>query len=198
MIAPSFVLASNSAARRAMLDAAGVEYTAVAAEVDEAAIKRAMAGADPAATALALAEAKARRVARDRPDSLVLGADSLVALDGRIYDKPVDRADAAGHLAAFSGRTLTLISAAAFVRGDAVIAAKADRATLVVRDLSEEFIAAYLDAEWPAIAGCVGCFRVEVRGVQLFDAIEGSHFTVLGMDLLFVLNILRENGVLAS
>ena len=62
--------------------------------------------------------------------------------------------------------------------------------------LSDAFIADYLSHEWPAVAGCVGVFRIEARGVQLFESIVGDHFTVLGMPLLAVLGALRDLGEL--
>lgn len=190
----TLVLASKSASRRAMLDAAGVAYESVPAEVDERALEADLAASDPATIALALAEAKALDVARARPGRLVLGSDSLVSVAGKRFDKPGSRDDAAQHLRQFSGRAMDLHSGAALARDGAIIWRGSDMARLQVRALSDGFIESYLDAEWPAIAGCVGCFRIEARGVQLFDAIEGDQFTVLGMPLLRVLGALRDLG----
>lgn len=191
------VLASQSASRRMMLDAAGVSYEAVPAHVDERAIEAALGDAPPTDIALALAEAKAAAVSASHPGRLVLGSDSLVVIDGRRFDKPASRDDAARHLRFFSGKVMELVSAAALVRDGAVVWRHAETARLHVRDLDEGFIAEYLDAEWPAVAGCVGVFRIEARGVQLFDEIAGSHFTVLGMPLLPVLGALRAHGAIA-
>lgn len=188
------VLASQSASRRAMLTAAGVEFDARPADVDERAIEAGLAGMPPPQIALALAEAKA--LAIDDGDRLVLGSDSLIEVDGRRFDKPASREDAAAHLRFFSGRTMHLHSAAALVRNGEVVWRHAALARLAVMPLSEAFIASYLDAEWPAVAGCVGVFRIEARGVQLFETIEGDHFTVLGMPLLPVLGALRRFGEL--
>jgi septum formation protein len=93
---------------------------------------------------------------------------------------------------------MVLDSAAVLVRDGAMVDWTSDDARLEVRALSEAFITAYLGSEWPAIAGCVGCFRIEGRGVQLFENIIGSHFTVLGMPLLPVLDFLRRHGVMPS
>ncbi len=191
------VLASQSASRRAMLEAAGVAFTCDPARIDERAVEAALATRDPAVVALALAEAKAADVARRNPGALVLGSDSLVAVEGRRFDKPRDRDDAAAHLRAFSGRTMELHSAAALVRDGATVWRHGGAARLEVRTLSEQFIADYLAAEWPAVAACVGVFRIEARGVQLFERIAGDHFTVLGMPLLAVLGALRAQGELA-
>lgn len=193
----SLILASKSASRRAMLDAAGVAHEAIPAQVDERAIEAGLAGADPAAVALALAQAKGLAVSTVHPGRLVLGSDSLVVVDGRRFDKPASRADAADHLRFFSGREMQLHSAAALAQDGAVVWRHADLARLRVRTLSETFIEAYLRAEWPEVAGCVGVFRIEALGVHLFHGIDGNHFTVLGMPLLPVLEALREHGELA-
>jgi len=119
-------------------------------------------------------------------------------VDGRRFDKPASRDQAAEHLRFFSGREMQLFSAACLARGDRVLWTHVALSRLQVRELSEAFIADYLAHEWPAVAGCVGVFRIEARGVQLFDAIEGDHFTVLGMPLLPVLGALREQGELPA
>lgn len=188
------VLASQSGSRRAMLDAAGVAFEACPAHVDERAIETGLAGSPPDAIALALAEAKALAVSGNRPGALVLGSDSLVQVGSRRFDKPASRDDAAAHLRFFSGQAMELHSAAALARDGQVVWRHGEVARLQVRPLSEHFIEGYLAREWPAVAGCVGVFRIEGLGVQLFEAIEGSHFTVLGMPLLAVLGALREFG----
>ncbi|WP_338242039.1 Maf family protein [Aurantiacibacter hainanensis] len=188
------VLASKSASRKAMLEAAGVTFEAQAADLDERAVEARMEDAAPERVALALAEAKALAIAE--PARPVLGSDSLVVVDGRRFDKPADRAQAAEHLRFFSGKTMHLHSAAAIARGGEVVWSHADMARLAVRQLSDGFIASYLDAEWPDVGHCVGVFRIEALGVQLFEAIEGDQFTVLGMPLLPVLGALRDLGEL--
>lgn len=190
----TLILASKSASRRAMLDAAGVRYEAIPADVDEDALKTAMADSQTGDIALALAKAKALAVSAAYPARLVLGSDSMVAVASRRFDKPVSRDDAADHLRFFSGKAMELHSAVAFVRDGQVVSEIADRALLHVRPLDDAFMAAYLDAEWPAISGCVGCFRIEARGVHLFDRIEGDHFTILGMPLFPVLKAMRDLG----
>ena len=192
----SLVLASNSASRRAMLDAAGVTYEAVPAQLDERALEAGLAGDPPGNVALALAEAKALAVSAERPGALVLGSDSLVEVAGRRFDTPASRAAAAQHLRQFSGQAMQLHSAAALARDGVVLWRHGELAVLQVRALSDEFIEAYLAAEWPAVADCVGVFRIEATGIQLFEAIAGSHFTVLGMPLLAVLAALRDHGEL--
>jgi septum formation protein len=180
-----------------MLEAAGVGHEAQAARVDEEGAKASLAGLSPRDLADALAELKALKVSGREPGALVLGCDSVVALDdGTLLDKPVDREDAERHLALLSGQRHSLYSAAVIAEGGQPVWRFVDRAVLHVRPLSEAFIAWYLDREWPAIEGCVGCYRIEGPGVQLFSRIEGSQFTILGLPLLPVLDYLRTRGVL--
>jgi len=189
------VLASGSASRRAMLAAAGVAFEPVSPGVDEDAAKASLADLSARDLADALAELKALAVSARRPDRLVLGSDSLVVLaDGTRLDKPATREDAAAHLRAMSGGVHDLWSAAVMAEAGRATWRHVARARLHVRHLSDGFIAAYLDAEWPAIAGCVGAFRIEGPGVQLFDRIDGDHFTVLGLPLMPVLGYLRTRG----
>lgn len=192
------VLASQSASRKAMLDAAGVAYEALAADVDEGAIKRELIGIPGGEVALILAEAKALAVSAMMPGRLVLGGDSLVEVCGRSFDKPASREEAVAHLRFFSGQTMLLHSAAVLMRDGMAVWRHTETATLKVRRLSDSFIDSYLDREWPAVSGCVGVFRIEALGVQLFETIEGSHFTVLGMPLLALLGALRAQGELAA
>ncbi|WP_126173305.1 Maf family protein [Altericroceibacterium xinjiangense] len=190
------ILASKSASRAAMLQAAGVAFEPRPASIDERALEARLGDASPDAVALALAEAKALALAE--PERLVLGSDSLVVVDGRRFDKPDSREDAARHLAFFSGKTMELHSAAALARRGKTVWSHAAVARLHVRALSPAFIDRYLDAEWPEVAGCVGVFRIEALGVQLFERIEGDTFTILGMPLLPLLGALRQMGELPA
>ena len=194
----TLILASKSASRRTMLDAAGVAYQSIPADIDERAVEAGLVGAQPPEVAEALAVAKAAAVAADHPQALVLGSDSLVVAGGRRFDKPKNREEAGEHLRFFSGKVMELHSAAALVKDGGCLWSHASLARLHVRDLSEDFIAHYLSLEWPAIGHTVGAFRIEGPGVQLFDAIEGDQFTVLGMPLLPLLGALREEGMLLA
>lgn len=190
------VLASSSAIRRTMLEAAGIAHEAVPAGVDEGAVKARV--GDPEARALALARAKAAAVSKQRPDDWVIGSDSVVSIGGRMFDKPADRGQAAEHLRSFSGKTMRLTSAVALARGGTVDWSHCDSATLQVRELSDGFIETYLEREWTEVSYCVGVFRIEGPGVQLFSSIDGDHFTILGMPLIPLLEALRERGVVEA
>jgi septum formation protein len=188
------ILASSSPIRRAMLDSAGIAVAVVPPDVDEGGEKHRQSLAEPLAEALA--RAKALDVSRKAGDDWVIGSDSVVSVDGRLFDKPGSRAEAVEHLRLFSQRALRLTSAVALARSGKIDWSCADTAALRVRELSDRFIEDYLDAEWPEVGYCVGVFRLEGRGVQMFDAIDGSHFTILGMPLLPLLGALRERGII--
>jgi septum formation protein len=192
----ALVLASSSAIRRAMLEQAGLEFTVEPADVDEAAERRRHDRPDSLATSLA--KAKALAVSTLRTGDWVIGSDSVASVDGRIFTKPGGRDEAAEHLRFFSGKTLQLTSAVALAQGGRVDWSLCDQASLQVRPLSTSFIHSYLDAEWPEVGYCVGVFRIEGRGVQLFDFIDGNYFTILGMPLIPLLGALRRRGELAA
>ena len=179
-----------------MLDAAGVEYQAIPSNVDEGAIKAELSA--PEAIAAKLALAKARDVSGGRPQETVIGSDSVVSVDDRLFDKPRSRDVAAEHLRFFAGKQMRLTSAVAVAGPDGDEWSYVDSAVLQVRPLSSAFIEGYLDAEWPEVGYCVGVFRLEGRGVQLFDRIDGNYFTILGMPLLPLLGALRDRGLLQS
>ena len=195
--AVNLILASTSPIRGTLLANAGVPYGAEAPGVDEAPLKAGFEGGDEA-LALRLAEAKALAVSERRPGALVIGSDSLVSVDGRRFDKPAGPETAAEHLRFFSGRTMMLTSAVALAQSGEIVWRHASAARLKVRNLSERFIADYLEAEWPEVSYCVGVFRLEGSGVQLFEDIEGDHFTILGLPLLPLLGALREQGILTA
>jgi septum formation protein len=175
-----------------MLDAAGVEYRAVEPAIDEDELKLGV--SDAREIALRLAIAKAQSI----PGDCVIGSDSVVTAGGRLFSKPRNRDEAAEHLRFFSGKTMALTSAVALARGGTLDWSHAETAMLRVRPLSDAFIAEYLNAEWPEVGYTVGVFRLEARGVQLFDRIDGDHFTILGMPLLPLLAALRERGLLLA
>ncbi|MBO9525987.1 MAG: Maf-like protein [Sphingobium yanoikuyae] len=195
------VLASQSASRRAMLSAAGVPFEALSPGVDEEAAKEALRadGHDGRALADALAELKALKVSRRVPGALVLGCDQTLTLDdGTMIDKAIDKADAARILRLLSGRVHHLHSAAVIVLNNEPIWRHVERVRMTVRTLSDGFIDSYLEGDWDECQWCVGCYRIEGPGAQLFARVEGSQFGIQGLPLLPLLDFLRIRGVLAS
>jgi septum formation protein len=144
-----------------------------------------------------MAEGKALSV-KAGPDDWVIGSDSVVQVGGRRYSKPRSRDEAAAHLQVFSGQTMLLSSAVALANRGKLDWSHVETARLEVRPLSEGFIQSYLEAEWPEVSHCVGVFRMEARGVTLFERVEGSHFTILGMPLFPLLAAFRARGLMTS
>jgi len=192
------ILASASAARRAVLAGAGLRFTVRPVAIDEAAVKRAARseGLDASAAALRLADAKAAEIARQEPRALVIGADQILACDGTWYDKPEDLAAARRQLLALRGRTHELATAVVCRAGAQLLWQHAALPRLAMRAFSEAFLDAYLAAEGERVLGSVGAYRLEGPGVQLFARVEGDHATILGLPLLPLLEFLRSAGVI--
>ena len=196
---PRLILASRSPARAALLAAAGVAFEGIAPGVDEESAKAALRadGADARATADALAELKAIKLSACLPDAIVLGCDSTVEMaDGTPIDKAESRDEARAQLRALAGTTHRLTSAVVAAERGVPVWRHVGLAKLTMRDVSDAFLDAYLDAEWPAIGGCVGNYRIEGRGLQLFTKIEGDQATILGLPILPLLGWLRDRGML--
>lgn len=191
------ILASTSAARRQMFCNAGIELEVAASGVDETALKAGFSGT-PAELALALAGQKAAAVAQREPGAIVIGADQLLVCNDKIFDKPVNLAEAAAHLRTLSGQTHELVTAVSVMRGEDILWRYAESAHLTIRPLSEKFLSRYLAAEGSRILGCVGAYRLEGWGAQLFARVEGDYFTILGLPLLPLLGFLRSCGALAG
>lgn len=194
---PALVLASASATRVRLLADAGVTAASEAAAIDEAEVRAGLRAerASAAQAAETLAELKALRVARRHPGALVIGADQMLDCNGVWFDKPADRDQARAQLQALRGRAHELISAVCIVRDGARIWHAADRARLTMRAFSDDFLDDYLAREGDAVLACVGAYRLEGPGVQLFQRVEGDFFTVLGLPLLALLDFLRGHGM---
>lgn len=194
------LLASQSQSRRQMLEAAGVAFETVSAPLDEEEAKAGLlaAGFEPRDLAEMLAEMKAKSAVADA-DSLVIGADQVLELDdGTMLSKPGSREEALAQLRAMSGGTHYLHAAAVVVENGERIWGETETVAMDVRPLSDDFLNTYLDAEYEAVKFNVGCYRIEGMGAQLFEEVTGSHFAVLGLPLLPLLDYLRERGLLAS
>lgn len=183
-----------------MLQAAGLSFEAIASDVDEPQVRRALEAsgpdASPKAIACALAAAKAVDVSRARPDALVIGGDQVLALGDRIFEKPGTLAGARDHLMAFRGKTHVLVSAVALAKAGQIVWQHVETASLTVRSFSPAFLDRYLAAAGEDVCQSVGAYQLEGLGAQLFERIEGDYFTILGLPLIALLGELRARGMI--
>jgi septum formation protein len=196
------ILASASPFRRKMLEAAGLQFEVAPADIDEAALKRSLAVATPrlgpASVAEALARAKAEAVARNHPSAIVIGADQVLALGDELFDKPGNLAEARAQLERLRSRTHTLHSAAVLAQQGRIVWTCVEAANLTMRQFSPEFLEGYLSLAGTAVCRTVGAYEIEGAGIQLFERVEGDHFTIIGLPLLSLLAELRDRGVLRT
>ena len=200
MTSRPLILASGSPYRRKMLEAAGLSFHVVPADVDEAGLKRGLAAQTPkpipATIADALARAKAESVSVRHPDATVIGADQILALGDELLDKPGDLAAARVQLERLRGKTHRLISAVVVAEAGKVLWTHIDEAVLTMRPFSREFIDRYVAQAGPGLCQIVGAYEIEGPGVQLFERLEGDHFTIIGLPLVPLLAELRSRGVI--
>lgn len=192
----SLVLASGSAARRRLLEAAGLTFEVDVPRVDEEAAKASLRaeGLRPRDQADALAALKALSVSRSRPD-FVIGADQMLALGDKVFDKPKDVNEAREHLLQLRGQTHELITAAVVAREGVIIWRHIDTPKLKMRAFSEAFLDDYLARAGDQVLRSVGAYQLEGLGAQLFERVDGDYFSVLGLQLLPLLAFLREHGI---
>ncbi|MGX0875701.1 septum formation protein [Roseovarius sp. MBR-154] len=194
------ILASRSRIRRVLLENANIQVDVTPAGIDEDAIRKALQkeSASPRDTADALAEQKALKISRKFPDSLVLGCDQVLDLDGRILSKPRSRNDARDQLVSLRGRRHDLLCAAVMCREGQPVWRHVGVAHMTMRPLSDDSIETYVDRNWPDIAEAVGAYQLESEGVRLFARVDGDYFTILGLPLLDLLSFLIGRGDLPT
>ncbi|HEV2504765.1 MAG TPA: Maf-like protein [Mesorhizobium sp.] len=197
-MAEKIILASGSPFRLAMLKNAGIDVEAVPAKVDERALEAPLkdSGASPEDVATILAEAKATEVSERLPGALVLGCDQTLSLGDEVFHKPEDMEGARRHLLALSGKTHQLNSAAVLVRNGTVLWRHVGIANLTMRKLDPAFIGRHLARVGAKALSSVGAYQIEGEGIQLFEKVEGDHFTIVGLPLLPLLNELRSLGAI--
>jgi septum formation protein len=198
--APGVILASASKSRAQLLLAAGVPHRVVPAKVDEADVKLSLTrdGAPSFAVAETLAELKAQQISQRHRGALVIGADQVLDCGGQLFDKPADLDHARAHLIALRGRRHSLMTSVSVVRDGAVIWHYNDQAHLDMRQLSDAFIEWYIDRMGDQICDSVGAYKLEGLGAQLFNNVDGDFFSILGLPLLPLLDILRNHAVVPS
>ena len=200
--ASRLILASGSSARRTMLDAAGLTFDVVPADIDEAGIRAAMMGesdcVEASDIAAMLAAEKAVAVARANPDALVIGSDQVLALGRRFFEKATTMTEARETLDCLRGRTHELVSAVALAHGNDILWHTLESAQMTMRPFSDEFLGSYLTRTGDRVLRAVGCYELEGAGVQLFERIDGDYFTILGMPLLPLLEELRRRTLVMT
>tara|TARA_Y100000588_G_scaffold45461_1_gene42973 strand:+ start:435 stop:1067 length:633 start_codon:yes stop_codon:yes gene_type:complete len=196
---PIIILASSSEARRSLLEKAGIPHSVEPSKIDEVEVKKSLRAEGITSVELAetLANLKATTVSRNHPGKLVLGVDQTLDLDNTIFDKPRDFSEAAAQLKYLRGQSHHLTTYAVIAQDGLRIWSAVDTARLTIRaNMSDQFINNYLACCGINLLSTAGLYKVESVGVQLFSKIEGSHYTILGLPLLSLLDYLRENGVL--
>ena len=191
------ILASQSRARRMLLENAGLEFEALPADIDERAVQKNSGLSAPGEIASLLAREKALFISRQRPGQYVVGADQTLALGPRMLSKPAGRAQAAEQLGLLAGQTHALHSAVSVARDGKALFDDVSVARMTMRRLAADEIEAYLDQAGEAVTTSVGAYQLEGLGVHRFERIEGDHFTILGLPLLSLLAFLRREKLLA-
>jgi nucleoside triphosphate pyrophosphatase len=190
------LLASASPFRRRMLEAAGLSFRVVPADVDEPAIRQRIAIADLARVATTLAEAKAVAVSEAYPDALVIGADQVLAIDDKLFNKPKDLDEARAQLKELRGKAHHLHTAAALAQAGKILWSHTETARLIMRSFSDAFLDRYLAEMGARVCHTVGAYEIEGCGIQLFERVEGDSFTIIGLPLLPLLAELRARGAI--
>ncbi|WP_338694034.1 Maf family protein [Bradyrhizobium sp. 26S5] len=191
------ILASQSRARKMLLENAGLDFEALPADIDERAVQKDSGLSAPGEIASLLAREKALFISRQKPGQYVVGADQTLALGQRMFSKPAGRAQAAEQLGLLAGETHELHSAVAVARDGRALFGDVSVARMTMRRLAAGEIDAYLDQAGAAVTTSVGAYQLEGLGVHLFERIEGDHFTILGLPLLSLLAFLRREKLLA-
>ncbi len=186
------ILASTSPYRRALVERLGIPFRCVAPPIDEEVLKTSLGQSNPRELAERLALAKAAAVADREPDAVVIGGDQLVALDDSILGKPGTTEQAIAQLRRMSGRSHELITALAVLhQGRAYAHTNVTR--LFLRTLTLEEIRRYVEADRPL--DCSGSYKLEARGITLFERIESDdHSAIVGIPLIALTTILRTIG----
>ncbi len=189
MNTPKLILASGSPRRRELLSAAGFSFDVVVSDAEESMPDT----SEPASVAKHNALVKAIAVAESAPqDMLVIGADTIVTLNGHIYGKPADEAQAAQTLAELSGKTHQVITGVALVMGDAFFSFH-ETTDVVFKELSEETIAAYVATGDPLDKA--GGYGIQSSGSALVDHIDGDYDNVVGLPVARLSRMLAKLGI---
>lgn len=192
------ILASQSKSRQELLEDAGVDFKSVSSGVDEDAIKKEMRsnGRSSLSTSLQLATAKAMAVSKKYPKAYVIGADQILDLNGEWFEKPTSMNMAHKHLKKLRDKTHQLVNGTVIVKKEKVLWSDNAVINVTFRNFSDNFLDYYLAEAGEDICHSVGAYYLEDLGAQLVKNMEGDYFSVLGLPLLPLLEMLRSFGEL--
>jgi septum formation protein len=193
----SLILASQSSARRMLLANAGLSIECISADIDERGIQQSSGLKDPGKIAALLANEKARHVSAKAKDRYVVGADQTLALEEQLFSKPMSSAAAIEQIRILSGNVHELHSAVSVMKNGELLFSHVSVARMTMRPLTNDQIVAYVETAGDVVTKSVGAYQLEGVGVNLFDRIDGDHFTILGLPLLPLLGFLRSKNLLA-
>jgi len=199
-MAAQVILASASSIRSQMLNNVGINHEIFPARIDEDAIKASLISelTEPRDMADILADLKAKKVSVQQPDAFVIGADQVLEFGNQIYSKPKTQDDLKGLLLKLNGHDHILYSAAVIYKETRPVWRHVGKVTLTMRDLSSAYIHDYVTKEWDNVRFCVGGYKIEEKGLRLFDKIDGDYFSILGLPLLDIVRFFDANGVLEN
>ena len=195
---PKLILASRSSIRAKLMNNAGIKFSIKPSDIDEIKVKTKQKGRSAQDIALILADAKAHKISAIETNSIIIGVDSVLVCDGKMYDKPETIEDVKKRLVLLRGKTHQLISSICVKKNMSTIWKYEDRADLTMYQLSDVFIDEYVNKYGPMVMGSVGAYRLEAEGIQLFEQIKGDYFTILGIPLQPLIRFLREQKFILS
>jgi septum formation protein len=201
-MAERLILASASPFRKQMLSSAGLAFDAIPAHIDERAVENALIGGgqavDASQIAVALSVAKGLAVGKAHPEALVIGCDQVLGFEGALVSKAESIPGARAQLARLRGKTHTLHSGISLTRGGEVVWKHVEVARMTMRVFSDAWLDGYVARMGERLCWTVGGYEIEGEGIQLFERIEGDHFTIIGLPLLALLAELRALKVIAA
>ncbi len=187
---PTIILASASPRRRDLMAGIGVPHTAIDSGVNEKGFDIDHLSADK--KVLYLSRAKATAVKQQHPDALVIGSDTVVVLNGMIYEKPVDKGDAFMMLKTLQGTNHEVLSAITLICPDGSVDSDYLSTKVYFRPMSDEQIDRYIDSGEPMDKA--GSYAIQGLGSMNIERIEGCYFNVVGMSMVLLAKLFERNG----
>tara|TARA_B100002051_G_scaffold83361_1_gene79533 strand:- start:2917 stop:3498 length:582 start_codon:yes stop_codon:yes gene_type:complete len=188
------VLASKSGVRKEILSKNNIKFDVFPSNINESEVKESLIanGASPLLISKNLAELKANKVSLKKPDQIVLGADSVIDLDGELISKPNDRNEALNILQKLNGKSHKLISSVCISKNGSMIWNYTDSSTLTMKQLNLDQIKAYLEKIQDEKLFSYGVYQIEADGKSLFSEIKGDENTIMGLPVKEIIKYLNK------